>query len=95
MMYLHFFLLTPRRRKRTWNISMCNPIFQAKMLNEAKTDLNVVVGLCVGHDSLFYKYSYRETIARTSNARCPNCHKKMDLIKKGDSETFVCVNSLV
>ena len=37
--------------------NMCNPILQAKMLNEAKTDLNVVVGLCVGHDSLFYKYS--------------------------------------
>lgn len=37
--------------------SMCNPILQAKLLNEAKTDLNVVVGLCVGHDSLFYKYS--------------------------------------
>ncbi len=36
---------------------MCNPILQAKMLNHAKTDLNVVVGLCVGHDSLFYKYS--------------------------------------
>ena len=35
----------------------CNPILQAKVLNEAKTDLNVVVGLCVGHDSLFYKYS--------------------------------------
>ncbi|WKY45675.1 DUF1847 domain-containing protein [Eubacteriaceae bacterium ES2] len=35
----------------------CNPILQAKLLNEAKTDLNVVVGLCVGHDSLFYKYS--------------------------------------
>ena len=26
------------------------------MLNEAKTDLNIVMGLCVGHDSLFYKY---------------------------------------
>lgn len=25
--------------------------------NEAKTDLNVVVGLCIGHDSLFFKYS--------------------------------------
>lgn len=37
--------------------NMCNPILQAKILNEAKTDLNVVVGLCVGHDSLFYKYS--------------------------------------
>jgi len=37
--------------------SMCNPILQAKQLAKAKTDLNVVVGLCVGHDSLFMKYS--------------------------------------
>ena len=37
--------------------NMCNPILQAKLLNEAKTELNIVVGLCVGHDSLFYKYS--------------------------------------
>lgn len=37
--------------------AMCNPILQAKLLNKAKTDFNVVVGLCVGHDSLFYKYS--------------------------------------
>lgn len=36
---------------------MCNPILQAKKLNEAGTGLNVVVGLCVGHDSLFYKYA--------------------------------------
>ena len=36
---------------------ICNPILQAKLLNEQKTDLNVVIGLCVGHDSLFYKYS--------------------------------------
>ena len=37
--------------------TMCNPILQARLLNEAHTDLNVVIGLCVGHDSLFYKYS--------------------------------------
>lgn len=37
--------------------AMCNPILQARLLNEAKTDLNVVIGLCVGHDSLFYKYA--------------------------------------
>ena len=37
--------------------AMCNPILQAHLLNEAHTDLNVVIGLCVGHDSLFYKYS--------------------------------------
>lgn len=37
--------------------NMCNPVLQAQILNEAGTDLNLVMGLCVGHDSLFYKYS--------------------------------------
>lgn len=37
--------------------SICNPILQAKLLNEAKTDLNITMGLCVGHDCLFNKYS--------------------------------------
>lgn len=37
--------------------AMCNPILQARILNHHKTDLNVVIGLCVGHDSLFIKYS--------------------------------------
>lgn len=36
---------------------MCNPILQAKLLAKAKVDLNVVVGLCCGHDTLFYKYA--------------------------------------
>jgi len=35
----------------------CNPILQAKILNRAGTDLNVLLGLCVGHDSLFLKYA--------------------------------------
>lgn len=33
---------------------------------------------------------YRETVSRTSNARCPNCHKKMELRGKGDGQIFVC-----
>ena len=37
--------------------AMCNPILQARLLNKWGTDLNVVIGLCVGHDSLFMKYS--------------------------------------
>lgn len=37
--------------------NMCNPILQAEILNKEKTDLNLVMGLCVGHDSLFYKHS--------------------------------------
>jgi uncharacterized metal-binding protein len=36
---------------------MCNPIGQANFFNNAKTDLNIILGLCVGHDSLFIKYS--------------------------------------
>jgi uncharacterized metal-binding protein len=36
---------------------MCNPIIQAAILNEEKTDFNILLGLCVGHDSLFFKYS--------------------------------------
>lgn len=35
----------------------CNPIEQARMLDEEGTELNIVLGLCVGHDSLFYKHS--------------------------------------
>ena len=37
--------------------AMCNPIMQAELLNEQNTEFNIAVGLCVGHDSLFYKYS--------------------------------------
>ena len=51
----------------------------------------VLFGLCVGSFanvliaripkglSIFYPAS-----------NCPNCHKKMELIKKGEEETFVC-----
>lgn len=41
--------------------SMCNPIAQAEILNEEKTDFNILVGLCVGHDSMFLKYSKAPT----------------------------------
>ncbi len=35
----------------------CNPIAQAGVLNQYKTDMNLIVGLCVGHDMLFSKHS--------------------------------------
>ena len=35
----------------------CNPIAQAELCNRAGTDMNLIVGLCVGHDMLFTKYS--------------------------------------
>ncbi|HAX72290.1 MAG TPA: hypothetical protein DCY20_02065 [Firmicutes bacterium] len=37
--------------------SICNPILQAKLLSQEQTDLNVIIGLCVGHDTLFMQHS--------------------------------------
>lgn len=41
--------------------SMCNPIMQAKVLEQQGTDFNIVIGLCVGHDTLFLKHSHAPT----------------------------------
>jgi uncharacterized metal-binding protein len=38
--------------------TMCNPVFQAEVMNQQGTELNVVMGLCVGHDSLFFRQSH-------------------------------------
>jgi uncharacterized metal-binding protein len=39
----------------------CNPILQAEVLNHEKTELNIMVGLCVGHDILFLRHCEAET----------------------------------
>ncbi|MEN6437856.1 MAG: DUF1847 domain-containing protein [Syntrophobacter sp.] len=39
----------------------CNPIMQAEVLNREKTELNMMVGLCLGHDILFLRYCQAET----------------------------------
>lgn len=41
--------------------SMCNPILQAKELEAQGTDFNIVIGLCVGHDTLFLRHSHAPT----------------------------------
>jgi uncharacterized metal-binding protein len=37
--------------------AMCNPLFQAKLLNHEQTEFNILLGMCVGHDSIFFKYA--------------------------------------
>jgi uncharacterized metal-binding protein len=37
--------------------AMCNPVFQAELLNGEQVDFNILLGLCVGHDSLFFQFS--------------------------------------
>ncbi|MDD3155489.1 MAG: DUF1847 domain-containing protein [Victivallaceae bacterium] len=39
------------------NESCCNPALQAQVLNEWGSELNVLVGLCVGHDAIFTRHS--------------------------------------
>jgi len=41
--------------------AMCNPIFQAKILDEEKTEFNILLGLCVGHDTLFFQHTSTPT----------------------------------
>ena len=57
-----------RVRPGTYEV-MCNPIAQAELLNRAGTDFNVCLGLCVGHDSLFYKYSKALVTTLVANDR--------------------------
>lgn len=37
--------------------AMCHPVAQAEILNSYNTEFNIMVCLCVGHDSLFLKHS--------------------------------------
>ena len=37
--------------------AICNPMGQALVLNKEKTDLNIILGLCIGHDILFTHHS--------------------------------------
>jgi uncharacterized metal-binding protein len=49
--------------------ALCNPVAQAALLHKAGTQLNVVVGLCVGHDSLFFMHSKAPTTVLVAKDR--------------------------
>jgi uncharacterized metal-binding protein len=48
---------------------MCNPISQAEILNNEGAEFNIVVGLCVGHDSLFFKHAKAPTTVLVAKDR--------------------------
>ncbi len=41
--------------RENWE-TMCNPIAQAMIINRSQVDLAIMLGLCIGHDTLFIKY---------------------------------------
>lgn len=49
--------------------AMCNPVAQAALLAAAGAQLNVVIGLCVGHDSLFFMHSKAPTTVLVAKDR--------------------------
>ena len=66
----------------TWE-TMCSPITQAEILNSEKTDFNIVVGLCVGHDSLFFKYAQAPTTVLVAKDRVFGHNPAMGLYLSG------------
>ena len=64
--------------------AMCNPIFQAKTLNHEQTDFNILLGLCVGHDTLFLKFTDIPTTVLAVKDRVTG-HNPMAAIYQADS----------
>jgi uncharacterized metal-binding protein len=48
---------------------ICNPVGQAELLKRAGCEFNVVLGLCVGHDSLFFQHSAAPTTVLVAKDR--------------------------
>lgn len=63
---------------------LCNPIAQAAILNEAKTEFNIMLGLCVGHDSLFLKYIEKPTTILAVKDRV-TCHNPLAALYTSNS----------
>jgi uncharacterized metal-binding protein len=59
-------------------------IGQAVFLNENKTDLNIVLGLCVRHDSLFIKYSVAPITVFAVKDRVL-CHNPLAAVYQADA----------
>ena len=67
------------------NAIMCNPIGQAQLLNEQKSDFNIILGLCVGHDTLFIKYSDAPVTILAVKDRVLE-HNPLTAIRQADSK---------
>jgi uncharacterized metal-binding protein len=49
--------------------TMCNPLAQAELMNRSQTEFNILIGLCVGHDSLFFKHAKAYTTVLAAKDR--------------------------
>lgn len=64
--------LEARRLRKPANPEiMCNPVLQAKIMNEAGVELNVLPGLCVAHDTLAVRFLEAPTHVLAVKDRMP------------------------
>ena len=74
--------------------AMCNPILQALTSNYHESELNVLFGLCVGHDALFLKYANAYSTVLASKDRLL-AHNPLSAIYQYDSYYRYLKNPLV
>ena len=67
----------------------CNPIGQAFVLNRKDRELNIIMGLCIGHDILFSRFSQAPvtTLVVKDRAMCHN--PAAPLINRYWRDTFI------
>lgn len=68
-------------------IIACNPVAQALLLNREETELNCIVGLCAGHDSIFMKYSKAPVITLIAKDRS-NSHNPASILYNFYGDNF-------
>lgn len=80
------FLGIPQEEKEHYvkNDIMCNPIGQALYLNKQEVDLAILLGLCVGHDTLFLKYAEMPITIFAVKDRVL-CHNPLGAIYQADA----------
>ena len=64
--------------------ALCNPVCQAEMLNAAGCEFNVVLGLCIGHDSLFFRQAQGLTTVLVAKDRVLG-HNPLPALQLADS----------
>ena len=64
--------------------SMCNSLLHAELMNRAQVDFNVLLGICVGHDTLALRHMEAPATVLAVNNRMLG-HNPLAAVQCGDS----------
>lgn len=87
------FIGVPARNRMTtrtgYNVGViaCNPVAQALILNREKTDINCIIGLCAGHDSIFMKHTKAPVVTLIAKDRS-NGHNPVAILYNFYGDNF-------